>query len=292
MIKIKTIVYWAVFVSLLILVALIVVLPLSEVYQEYSHQTTLKEDSHLKIENNVIFLDGREVYRFVPVDGGEESLGAMTPFHIGKERGMAYLYTRKHIQSFLIGETPVTMELWEYVMYGKLPEISEGLYSYPSDISNNDWFDFVKKLSKMTGREFRLPTKDEWEFAARGGIHSKHFKYAGSDNIDVVAYYEGNFKEPMKGGYFAMGKKKMPNELGLYDMCGSVEELTTTHVYEIDSQVKLMKSSFLADEKLGKDFYEGYVAMGGCYRSTAEECQLDHLPPVCFRSGARLVLNH
>lgn len=66
---------------------------------------------------------------------------------------------------------------------------------------------------------YRLPTEAEWEYAARGGKYSQHFLYAGSDNLDEVAWYAKNSRRTThpKGG-------KKPNELGLYDMCGNVFE--------------------------------------------------------------------
>lgn len=86
-------------------------------------------------------------------------------------------------------------------------------------VSWNDANEFCKWLSRKTGKTFRLPTEAEWEYAARGGNKSKGYKYAGSNNSDDVAWHfdnSGNITHPVK--------TKMPNELGLYDMSGSVFE--------------------------------------------------------------------
>ena len=66
---------------------------------------------------------------------------------------------------------------------------------------------------------YRLPTEAEWEYAARGGNASKGYLYAGSDNVDEVAWYSSNsgWRTHPVGG-------KAPNELGLYDMSGNVWE--------------------------------------------------------------------
>jgi formylglycine-generating enzyme len=70
-----------------------------------------------------------------------------------------------------------------------------------------------------SGRKYRLPTEAEWEYAARGGNRSQGYQYAGSNNLDEVAWYdskEGSKTKPVK--------QKKPNELGLYDMSGNVWE--------------------------------------------------------------------
>jgi len=71
--------------------------------------------------------------------------------------------------------------------------------------------------SKVVG--YRLPTEAEWEYTARGGNKSKEYKYAGSDDVDKVAWYTSN-----SGGRTQEVGKKAPNELGIYDMSGNVWE--------------------------------------------------------------------
>ena len=68
----------------------------------------------------------------------------------------------------------------------------------------------------LNANGYRLPTVEEWQYAARGG---KYFKYAGSNNIDEVAWYEENSNDKTH----EVGKKKA-NGYGLFDMSGNVEE--------------------------------------------------------------------
>ena len=86
-------------------------------------------------------------------------------------------------------------------------------------ISWNDCQEFIKKLNAMTGKNFRLPTEAEWEYAARGGNKSRGYKYSGSNNIDDVAWYGDN-----NGGETHPVRTKQANELGIYDMSGNVYE--------------------------------------------------------------------
>lgn len=125
------------------------------------------------------------------------------------------------LNDFYIGKYEVTQKQWRAVMGTDPPELSfKGCDDCPVErVSWNDIQDFIKKLNQKTGKKYRLPTEAEWEYAARGGSQSRGYKYAGSNNIGEVAWYEGNSSSKTH----AVGGKK-PNELGIYDMSGNVYE--------------------------------------------------------------------
>ena len=116
------------------------------------------------------------------------------------------------------GETEVTQELWEAVM-GSNPRKFSGSQRPVERVSWNDCQEFITKLNNLTGKNFRLPTEAEWEYAARGGNKSKSYKYSGSNTIDNVAWYGSNSSSRTHDV-----KTKQANELGIYDMSGNVYE--------------------------------------------------------------------
>lgn len=137
------------------------------------------------------------------------------------------------LSDFYIGETEVTQELWIAVM-GINPSWFCSTEGY-SDILQRpvecvSWYhchDFLEKLNKLTGLTFRLPTEAEWEFAASGGNKSHDYHFSGSNDPNDVAWFKSNLPSQVEGeeGYSPQPVGlKMPNELGLYDMTGNVNE--------------------------------------------------------------------
>ena len=120
--------------------------------------------------------------------------------------------------SFYIGKFPVTQRLWKAVM-GSNPSHFKGDYLPVDCVSWYDVQTFLRKLNAATGKLYRLPTEAEWEYAARGGNKSLGYKYAGSNNIRLVAWYGSN----SDGTTHEVGTR-FPNELDIYDMSGNVYE--------------------------------------------------------------------
>jgi formylglycine-generating enzyme required for sulfatase activity len=122
------------------------------------------------------------------------------------------------LDSFYIGKYPITQAQWMGVMSYN-PSFFKNPDCPVDSISWDDCQKFISKLNVKTKKKFRLPTEAQWEFAARGGKLSKGYNYAGSNNINVVAWYDKNSNNKTH----PVGLKE-PNEIGIYDMSGNVNE--------------------------------------------------------------------
>lgn len=125
------------------------------------------------------------------------------------------------VKAFSICRYEVTNEEWKTVMGSPTP-VNKNCGNCPAEqMSWNEITVFIEKLNAASGKKFRLPTGVEWEYAGRGG-HKKGadpLLYAGSNDLDAVAWHVFN-----SGGHSHDVGTKAPNELGLYDMTGNVEE--------------------------------------------------------------------
>jgi formylglycine-generating enzyme required for sulfatase activity len=120
-------------------------------------------------------------------------------------------------------------------------------------VSWMDIDDFINDLNFQTGKNYRLPTESEWEFASRGGVNSQGYIYSGSNDLGEVGWFETNSFDKTH----SVGQKK-PNELGIYDMSGNVSEWCRSAYYPYD------------DDSEDSDLY--LVLRGGAYISRSSDC--------------------
>lgn len=128
------------------------------------------------------------------------------------------VYVEQDTGSFYICKYEVTQKLWSEVMKEN-PSQMQGDDLPVEQVNWDDCQAFIGKLNTITGKKYRLPTEAEWEYACRGGKHSRGYAYSGSNDLDKVAWYDAN----SDGTTHPVGQKQ-PNELGLYDMSGNVWE--------------------------------------------------------------------
>lgn len=186
------------------------------------------------------------------------------------------------LSSYYICKYEVTQALWRAVM-GSNPSYFKGDNLPVECVSWNDCQTFINRLNSYTGRNFRLPTEAEWEFAARGGNYSRHYKYSGSNYIGDVAWYDNN-----SGNRTHPVGTKQPNELGLYDMSGNV--------YEWCSDWYGSYSSYSQSDPTGPNSGSSRVKRGGSWDDYARICRSsdrnDGTPGYSYSYlGLRLVLS-
>ena len=170
------------------------------------------------------------------------------------------------LDSFYICKYQVTQSLWEEVM-GHNPSYFKGENLPVENVSWNECQDFILRLNAMSGKNFRLPTEAEWEFAARGGNNSRGYKYAGSNNLNEVAWYGDN-----SGKQTHPVGTKSPNELGLYDMSGNVWEWCQDWYGKYN--IKVEKNPQGPMISFFRTFFSSRVLRGGSWDSLAWSCRL------------------
>ena len=129
------------------------------------------------------------------------------------------------LSTYKICRFEVTQQLWQDVMGSNPSNFNGGSYGTnlqrPVDnVSWNDCQSFITRLNQLTGKNYRLPTEAEWEYAARGGANSTYsYIYSGGNTLDDVMwnYYNSNSQTQTIG-------TKQANALGIYDMSGNVME--------------------------------------------------------------------
>lgn len=131
--------------------------------------------------------------------------------------------------AFYIQQTEVTQGLYQSIM-GSNPSKDYIGENVPVNYLNlYEAKTFIAALNTECGETFRLPSTNEWTYAAAGGAKTSATEYAGSDDISAVAWYSGN----SNGTPHTVGLKA-PNSLGIYDMSGNISEWSEDTRYNDD----------------------------------------------------------
>lgn len=160
-------------------------------------------------------------FTMIRVEGGTFEMGATSEQGLDDPDNNEYPVHTVTLSSYYICQTEVTQALWQAVMNDN-PSLIHGNKMLPVDCVKWDMCqNFIAALNEILEGQFafRMPSEAEWEFAARGGNDSQGYKYAGSNVVDEVAWYDANSDAKTH----PVASKK-PNELGLYDMSGNLWE--------------------------------------------------------------------
>ena len=198
-------------------------------------------------------------FTMIAIEGGTFTMGAT--YEQGKDAENNEKPTHSvTLSDYYIGQTEVTQALWRAVMGTTVQQQRDKANTSWSIFGEGDnypmyyinWKEcqtFVQKLnsllsSQLGGKRFALPTVAQWEYAARGGKKRNGYKYSGSNTIGNVAWYTDN-----SGSSTHPVAMKSPNELGIYDMSGNVDEWCEDKYgrYRSSSQTNPTGASFGSD---------------------------------------------
>ena len=212
-------------------------------------------------DDGIMFSIGNVRFEMVRVEGGTFTMGATAEqgSDVYNDEKPAHQVT---LSSYSIGKTEVTQALWQAVM-GSNPSNFKGSNLPVEEVSWEDCQTFIRKLNALTGKNFRLPTEAEWEFAARGGNNSRGYKYSGSNTLSNVAWYTDNSSSTTHPV-----ATKASNELGIYDMSGNV--------WEWCSDWHGSYSSSSQYNPTGPNSGSYRVGRGGCWNSYARYCRVSY----------------
>lgn len=247
--------YWATIISSIVAIFAFIIAFLEFDRKRKSDGSKTTPFNKKQETDGLVFTVGNVSFKMVRVEGDKFMMGSSKELdsdaYINEEP-----VHQVSVSSYYIGQTEVTQSLWEVVMKKQslwevimkiqslrelvvkikslwiaftkkqslwLTFINPSYFKGPNrpveSVSWNDCQEFIKKLNQQTRMNFRLPTEEEWEYAARGGKKSDKFKYSGSDILEDVARYNLN-----SDNHTWNVESRNPNELGLYDMSGNVWE--------------------------------------------------------------------
>lgn len=213
-------------------------------------ESNVKEQGYIQ-EVDTFTINGIHL-EMVKIPGGN--------FTMGTNEATADKYEKpaqqRTVSDFYIGKYEVTQKLWFVIMNNNPSTFIND--NYP--VNNVSWEDcqlFIQRLNSITGRNFRLPTETEWEYAAKakleknGSLSATSEKYSGTSLLpNEYAWYSENSDNKIH----PVGTKK-PNAFGLYDMSGNViewcQDIFTNYAtgnVEIDKDQRVIRGGFYGSD--------------------------------------------
>jgi len=225
--------------------------PLVAARQQAEEEENKKKPMKTKYAGTLRFVEGGEFFMGCTFEQTDYCEGVEKPAHKVK------------LKNYYISETEVTQAQWEELM-GDNPSKFRNCDNCPVEmVSYGDALRFIDELNKKEGgKKFRLPTEAEWEYAARGGNKPHKQLYSGTA-IDMGS--SGWFKDN-SGAKTHEVKTKEPNNLGLYDMSGNVNEWCA----DVDG----LYSADFAENPRNMDGPKYNVIRGGAWSDLSVDCRV------------------
>ena len=237
-----------------IILSVIIIVAALAFYMVMPESQTEEASTEYKQEVDTFSING-VIMEMVKIPGGSFNMGCTDPNDTDADANEKPAQKRT-VSDFYMGKYEVTQKLWFAVMNSNPSTTIND--NYP--VNNVSWDDcqlFIQRLNAITGRNFRLPTETEWEYAAKvipnpdGTPSTKYSKYAGGNDPDACAWYaSGDTASNGSALLHAVGKKKA-NAFGLYDMSGNViewcQDLYTnygTGTPEIDQKQRVLRGGY------------------------------------------------
>lgn len=237
-----------------IILSIIIIVAALAFYMVMPESQTEEASTDYKQKVDTFSING-VIMEMVKIPGGSFNMGCTDPNDTDADANEKPAQKRT-VSDFYMGKYEVTQKLWFAVMNSNPSTTIND--NYP--VNNVSWDDcqlFIQRLNAITGRNFRLPTETEWEYAAKvipnpdGTPSTKYSKYAGGNDPDACAWYaSGDTASNGSALLHAVGKKKA-NAFGLYDMSGNViewcQDLYTnygTGTPEIDQKQRVLRGGY------------------------------------------------
>ncbi len=165
---------------------------------------------------------------------------------------------RVMVEPFYINKFEVSIGQWNAIM----GDHRDGDKNLPvSSITFDQAKKFTETLSDLTLIQFRLPTESEWEYAAKGSNTPERFAFAGSDNVDDVAWFAAN-----SNGVAHSELRSTPTVNDLFNMSGNVSEWCDTRFEPYDKNTPYEQNNSM-------------VIRGGNFDSELYELTVTHREP-------------
>lgn len=260
--------------------------------QKVRHKTTLKKQTKTKKNKkirpqqptvNLATELSKLEKSMTRIEGGKFTIGTSKQTN-SKKKQNGFITRKTKISTFYLSKYEVTQALWTAVMSSN-PSYFKGLDRPVESVSWDDCQKFILRLNKLTGKNYRLPTETEWEYAAKGGKNGGNTHFAGSEDAFKVAWFEENSNDST---HFV--GLKTPNAFGLYDLSGNVCEWCDN---DYTPYIEKREDEQSRDTIDSGGLRSGKVVRGGSWNRSLDACRVstrDNLGPEMsnFSIGLRL----